>query len=208
MTETKVRKQYDRLAAIYDQRWSNYVANTLSFLKSWAQISPSDVVLDIACGTGEFERLILIEQPMQQMVGVDISDKMLLMSKQKCCNYPNVSFYNAPASALPFASNSFDVVISASSFHYFDDPDAALTEMKRVLKPDGKLVILDWCRDYLVCQICDIILKVFDPAYKQCYSQAEFHYLLTSAGFNICRATKVRFGLIWGLMVTTAIASR
>ncbi|MEA5625197.1 class I SAM-dependent methyltransferase [Nostoc sp. UHCC 0251] len=208
MTETKVRKQYDRLAAIYDQRWSNYVANTLSFLKSWVQISPSDVVLDIACGTGEFERLILIEQPMQQMVGVDISDKMLLMAKQKCCNYPNVSFYNAPASALPFASNSFDVVISASSFHYFDNPDAALTEMKRVLKPDGKLVILDWCRDYLLCQICDIILKVFDPAYKQCYSQGEFHQLLTSTGFNICRATKVRFGLIWGLMVATATASR
>ncbi|MEH1872138.1 class I SAM-dependent methyltransferase [Nostoc sp.] len=204
MTETKVRKQYDRLAAIYDQRWSNYIANTLSFLKSWAQISPSDVVLDIACGTGEFERLILIEQPMQQMVGVDISDKMLLMAKQKCCNYPNVSFYNAPASVLPFASNSFDVVISASSFHYFDEPDAALAEMKRVLKPDGKLVILDWCRDYLLCQICDIILKVFDPAYKQCYSQAEFHQLLTSAGFNICRANKVRFGLIWGLMVATA----
>ncbi|OYD95769.1 methyltransferase type 11 [Nostoc sp. 'Peltigera membranacea cyanobiont' 210A] len=204
MTETKVRKQYDRLAAIYDQRWSNYIANTLSFLKSWVQISPSDVVLDIACGTGEFERLILIEQPMQQMVGVDISDKMLLMAKQKCCNYPNVSFYNAPASVLPFASNSFDVVISASSFHYFDEPDAALAEMKRVLKPDGKLVILDWCRDYLLCQICDIILKVFDPAYKQCYSQAEFHQLLTSAGFNICRANKVRFGLIWGLMVATA----
>ncbi|PHJ67317.1 methyltransferase type 11 [Nostoc linckia z18] len=204
MTETKVRKQYDRLAAVYDQRWSNYVANTLSFLKNWAQISPSDVVLDIACGTGEFERLILTEQPAQQMVGVDISDKMLLVAKQKFCDYPNVSFYNASVLALPFASNSFDVVVSASSFHYFDDPDAALAEMKRVLKPDGKLVILDWCRDYLVCQICDIILKIFDPVYKQCYSQAEFHELLTSAGFNICRATKIRFGLIWGLMVATA----
>lgn len=130
MKETKVRKQYDQLAAIYDQRWSNYVANTLSFLKSWEQISPLDVVLDIACGTGEFERLILTEQPMQQMVGVDISDKMLLMAKQKCCNYPNVSFYNASVLALPFVGNSFDVVVSASSFHYFDDPNAALGTSK------------------------------------------------------------------------------
>ncbi|BDI20837.1 hypothetical protein ANSO36C_66390 (plasmid) [Nostoc cf. commune SO-36] len=99
------------------------------------------------------------------------------------------------------------MVVSASSFHYFDDLDAALAEIKRVLKADGKLVILDWCRDYSLCQICDIMLKVFDPAdpaYRQCYSQAEFHHLLASAGFNICRATKVRFGLIWGLMVVTA----
>jgi hypothetical protein len=41
MTETKVRQQYDKLAAIYDQRWNSYITNTLLFLKDWAQISPS-----------------------------------------------------------------------------------------------------------------------------------------------------------------------
>lgn len=204
MTETKVRQQYDHLAAVYDQRWNNYVANTLSFLKNWTQISPLAVVLDVGCGTGEFERLMLSEHPTQQMVGVDISEKMLLVAEQKCRDYPNVSFHTASASRLPFTSNSFDVVVSASSFHYFDDPHAALAEMKRILKPDGRLVILDWCKDYLLCQIYDIVLKVFDPAYKQCYSQTEFHDLLASAGFNICCANKVRFGLVWELMIATA----
>jgi len=204
MTKTTVREQYDQLAAAYDRRWSSYIFNTLSFLKNWAQISPQAIVLDIGCGTGEFERLVLSEYPNQQIVGVDISEKMLAIAREKLQAYPSVSFRTASTSALPFASKSFDAIISASSFHYFDAPVAALAEMKRVLKPDGTVVILDWCKDYLLCRLCDILLKVFDPAYKQCYTQAEFHHLLERAGFSISRATKVRFGLVWGLMVATA----
>jgi ubiquinone/menaquinone biosynthesis C-methylase UbiE len=59
MTETTVRKQYNQMATFYDQRWSSYITNTLSFLKTWAHISPTANVLDVACGTGEFERLLL-----------------------------------------------------------------------------------------------------------------------------------------------------
>ena len=205
MTETKVRQQYDQIAAVYDRRWSAYIANTLSFLKNWAQISPTATVLDVGCGTGEFEQLLLREHPTQRLVGVDISKKMLLVAQQKCRAYPNVEFHTASVTSLPFVSNSFDIVISANAFHYFDRPLAALAEIKRVLKPDGTVVILDWCRDYLLCQICDIVLKVFDPAHQRCYTQAEFHHLLASAHFNVCRATRVRFGVVWGLMASTAI---
>ncbi|MES1025473.1 methyltransferase domain-containing protein [Gloeocapsa sp. BRSZ] len=204
MTETKVRQQYDNIAATYDQRWSHYVGSTLSFLQAWADISPTATVLDVACGTGEFERLLLADNPQQKIVGVDISEKMLAIAREKCHEYPNVSFYTAPASALPFANQSFDAIVCASSFHYFDDPHAALLEMKRVLKPNGRIVILDWCKDYLLCRICDWVLPIFDSAYKQCYTQAEFHSLLTFAGYQISRATRVRFGIVWGLMVATA----
>lgn len=206
MNETTVREQYDQMAAVYDQRWSSYIAQTLSFLKTWAQISPLATVLDVACGTGEFERLMLNEHPKQQIVGVDISEKMLAIAQHKCHAYPNVLFHLAAASTLPFAINSFDVIVSANAFHYFDDPLAALGEMKRVLKPDGKVVILDWCRDYLLCKICDFVLKIFDPAHKQCYTQTELHHLLASANFAVHRETKVRFGVLWGLMAATAIA--
>ncbi len=204
MTEIKVRQQYDQIAEIYDQRWSGYITNTLSFLKDWAQIPPTANVLDVACGTGELERLLLREYPQQQIMGVDISEKMLLVAQQKCRTYPHVEFHVTSVNSLPFASSSFDVVISANAFHYFDEPLLALIEIKRVLKPDGKVVILDWCRDYLLCKICDFILKVFDAAHNQCYTQTEFHHWLESANFNIRRATRVRFGLVWGLMVSEA----
>lgn len=203
MTQAAVREQYNKVAAVYDQRWSTYVGKTLSFLRTWAEISPLATVLDVACGTGEFERLMLAEHPTQQMTGVDISERMLAIAAQKCSAYLNAAFYTAPASALPFADHHFDVIVSANAFHYFDAPEAALAEMKRVLKPDGNVVILDWCRDYLLCRTCDLVLQFFDPAYRRCYTQGEFHSLLTSSGFEIDRTAKVRFGLIWGLMVAT-----
>jgi len=208
MIEAKVRAQYDQLATQYDQRWSRYVSNTLSFLKTWAQIAPTDVVLDVACGTGEFERLILSENPAQQMVGVDISDEMLAIARQKLQHYPNIDFQLASASALPFSDASFDTVISGNAFHYFDDPSVVLKEMERMLKPGGNLIILDWCKDFLVCRICDWVLRRIDPAHQQCYTQTEFHHLLNSTGFEIHQARKVRFGLVWGLMVATANYNR
>jgi ubiquinone/menaquinone biosynthesis C-methylase UbiE len=205
MVETVVQQQYDHLAKIYDQRWQSYVTNTLNFLKQWAQIHPQASVLDVACGTGEFERLLLQDQPNQQIVGIDISAEMLAIAKNKLRSYSSVSFHQGSVTAIPSAGELFDVVICASSFHYFDAPLEAIAEMKRVLKPGGKLIILDWCKDFLLCRFCDAALKVFDPAHKQCYTQQEFHHFLASSQLTIEAATKLRFGWVWGLMVATAI---
>jgi ubiquinone/menaquinone biosynthesis C-methylase UbiE len=202
--EATIREQYDQMSVVYDQRWSHYISRTLQFLKAWAELSRTDKVLDVACGTGEFEQLILTEHSEQNMVGVDISERMLAIAQQKLQAYPNVTLSLASVVDLPFADQSFDVIVSASAFHYFENPAIALAEMKRVLKPNGKIIILDWCKDYLLCRICDLILKVTDPAYQQCYTQTEFHNFLTTSGFDITRATKVRFGLVWGMMVATA----
>lgn len=78
INEVKVRTQYDRLADIYDLRWRNYILNTLTFLHNWEQIEPQDRVLDVACGTSEFERLLLERNPRQQITGIDISKKMCI----------------------------------------------------------------------------------------------------------------------------------
>ena len=212
MKEAIVREQYNRKADIYDRRWSGYLTKTLSSLQSWTQISPNETVLDVACGTGELERLLLQDNPQQRITGVDISEQMLKIAKQKLLAYPQVFWKKASASELPFGDceasrrhRSFDVVICASSFHYFDDPIASLAEIKRVLKPDSRVVILDWCKDYWSTQILNSILKVFDPAYQKCYTQKEFHDLLTTSGFEVSRKTKFRFGIIWGFMIAEAI---
>ena len=202
--ETTVRQQYNQMAALYDRLWSRYISKTLTFLKDWAQITSTNTVLDVACGTGAFERLILQEQPNLHIVGIDLAEKMLAIAQRKCREYPHVSFQKASVAALPFADHSFDVVLSASALHYFDDPIVALVEMKRVLKPDGALVTLDWCKDDWLCQLYDLVLKRIDPAYKQCYTQAEFHHFLSTAGFDIQRATRVRVSLAWDVMVATA----
>lgn len=203
--ELTVRDQYDQLADRYDQRWKNYITDTLTFFKTWANLSSDAVILDIACGTGELERLLAADNPHQRIVGVDLSEQMLTQARHKLQAFPQIKFQQATVRSLPFPDHGFDVVISANSFHYFDDPLASLQEMQRVLKPDGRLVLLDWCRDGWFCQLCDLILKWIDPAHKQCYTQKELHNLLTLAQFQIGRSTRVRLTLIWELMAVEAM---
>ena len=68
-----------------------------------------------------------------------------------------------------------------------------------------EVVILDWCKDFPVCALCDIVLSAIDPAHQHCYTQRELHDLLAAAGFDVRHATRVRFGLVWGPMVATAV---
>lgn len=198
-------KTYDRLAKVYDQLWQHYITETLSFLKGWACIPTHAAVLDVGCGTGEFERFVLAENRAQTMVGVDPSMKMLEIARRKCAAYPNVTFCRVGASDLPFGNESFDVIVSASAFHYFEQPETALAEMRRVLKPSGSLIILDWCKDYLWCRLIDGALRRIEPEYQQSYTQSAFHELLVSAEFHIQSARRVRFGPLWGLMIAKAV---
>ncbi|MFQ4138028.1 class I SAM-dependent methyltransferase [Nodosilinea sp. PGN35] len=204
MAESVVQQQYDQLAKIYDRRWRSYITKTLLCLQDWAKIQPSETVLDIACGTGEFERMLLANHPTQTMVGLDLSSEMLTVAQAKLKDYPTVTFHQSSVTAIPTADDFFDVVVCANAFHYFDAPLAALAEMRRVLKPSGRIVILDWCKDFLFCRLYDVILSRLDPAHKQCYTQAEFHSFLTSSQFNIQAAQRLRLNLAWGLMVATA----
>lgn len=208
MTDEQVRRRHDQLANRYDCRWSRYIARTLGFLKSWVAIPPQSSVLDVGCGTGEFERLILCEHPDQQMIGVDVSSQMLEVARQKCQGYPNVKFLSGSASVLPLANNSFDVVVSASALHYFDNPEVSFQEMRRVVKPKGLVVILDWCKDYPTCRFFDAFFRMTEPAYRRCYTQTEFHRMLASAGFEIRESQKARLDPVWGIMVATACPNR
>ncbi|MEM9121567.1 MAG: methyltransferase domain-containing protein [Cyanobacteria bacterium P01_F01_bin.56] len=200
-----VQQQYDRLASIYDQRWQFYLTNTLSFLVDWARITPQETVLDVACGTGELERLLVEQHSEQTITGVDFSAQMLAIARQKLAASASVTFQQAAAAALPGSPSDFDVVVCANAFHYFNKPARVLTEMRRMLRPNGRVVILDWCRDFLVCRICDWVLSRFDPGHQNCYTEAELHELLTTAGYRIQRSQRYRFGLIWGLMAVEAM---
>jgi ubiquinone/menaquinone biosynthesis C-methylase UbiE len=203
-TTEPVRAQYNRWAASYDQFWYRYVNETLRFLKAWAQIEPTVRVLDVACGTGAFARLLLADQPEQHIVGIDVAERMLAMASETCPLRAAVYFGQARAESLPFTAQQFDLVISANSFHYFDNPEGVVSEMGRVVRPGGQIIILDWCRDYLLCRLCDAVLRLIDPAHRNCYTEAELHHLLRSNGLQIVAGQRKRFGLLWGLMVVRA----
>jgi ubiquinone/menaquinone biosynthesis C-methylase UbiE len=102
--------------------------------------------------------------------------------------------------SLPLADESFDWVVCANSFHYFRSPIVALRELRRVLKPSGRLVLVDWCDNYLMCKVCSLWLRWTDPAFHRTYSLRQCRSLLEEAGLLVEDQQLFRVGRIWGMM--------
>lgn len=198
------RRQYDRAALNYDHRWSWYVQRTLDLVEAKAAIRPNDRVLDVACGTGAFVERLVSANPEQFVVGVDVSNGMLAQARDKLGDHPKVHFVEASAEALPFDTGSFAVVVSASSFHYFQDPEAALTEMSRVLRPGGRLVLLDWDRGRWWMRLLDATLRVFDRAHERAFTSEEMLRMVGESGFTRMSVESVRLG-VWGMAVVEGV---
>jgi ubiquinone/menaquinone biosynthesis C-methylase UbiE len=100
-------------------------------------------VLDVGTGTG-FLALLLAEMG-YRVVGVDISGKMLKRNREKArkLKLDNVEFRIADAEELPFSDDSFDAIVSRHVVWALPDPERAYAEWKRVLRPRGKIVIID-----------------------------------------------------------------
>lgn len=200
-----VVKQYDAWARVYDLFWQRYVNKTLPVAQQAAALASGDRVLDLACGTGELERRIVGTVSDLEIVGVDLAPSMIDRARNKLEGQPRVTFEQADVHDLPFEGDAFDVAICANTFHYFTHPAQMLQEARRVLRPGGRLVVLDWCRDFWTCRVMDAVLQVLDPAYQHCYTLDELSGLLEDAGVAIRDSFRYRFDLIWGMMVLEAV---
>ncbi|MFW1676544.1 bifunctional demethylmenaquinone methyltransferase/2-methoxy-6-polyprenyl-1,4-benzoquinol methylase UbiE [Pontibacter sp. JAM-7] len=107
-------------------------------------------VLDIAGGTGDLTlRFSRIVGPEGKVVLADINDSMLKVGRDKLLDNGvtgNVEFVQANAERLPFPDNTFDVITIAFGLRNVTDKDAALQSMARVLKPGGKLLVLEFSK--------------------------------------------------------------
>ena len=116
-----------------------------------------------------------------------------------------MSFRRADAHTLLFGDESFDVVVSASTFHCLGRPTVALAEAARVLRPGGRLVILDWCRAFWTCRVMDEVLLRLDPAHDGCYTLAEMQGLVAGSSLSFRRGVRRRASLLWGVMTVEAL---
>jgi SAM-dependent methyltransferase len=112
-----------------------------------ARVKPGMRVLDIACGTGEPAiSLAALLAGEGEVVGVDISPAPLKIAEERAAQrgLSNATFQQAYAHALPFPDNSFDCITSRLGIMFFSDLPRALNEMRRVLKPEGRAILLVW----------------------------------------------------------------
>ncbi|HEY9763614.1 MAG TPA: methyltransferase domain-containing protein [Trichocoleus sp.] len=202
MHSNPVQEEYSRLAPMYDRRWASYINSTIQETINRLAINPHERVLDLGCGTGTLIRRLMDLTPEALFFGLDPSAEMLDIAKQKLPN--SVELCVGSADSLPFLNESFDVVISTNAFHYFRNPSQAIQEAKRVLKPNGRLVITDWCHDYLTCRICDFFLSLFNRAHFRTYGVNEFQVILKTEGLQEISVEKYKIDWLWGMMTAQA----
>lgn len=200
----EVRRSYDQMAATYERRWSGYVDATLRSLIEVADLTGADRVLDVPCGTGSLVERLLPIWPGLAIVGADLSGAMLERARRKPIR-GRVSWVQADAHHLPFGDATFDVLLSANSFHFFRAPRAAIREFRRVLRPGGRLLLLDWCDDFLACKLCGAWLRLTDPAHQAIYTLRECSSMLEAGGFSVESADRLRITWLWGLMRLVAV---
>lgn len=104
------------------------------------RLAPDARYLDIGCGNGYSVRWAAAAAPRGQAVGLDLSPEMVRRARELSAGFPNVAFAEAafPRHELPPAS--FDAIFSMEVFYYLPDPEAALRESLRLLKPGGTFV--------------------------------------------------------------------
>ena len=149
----QVNRMFDRVAARYDllnslmsaglhHRWRERAADQ-------AELAPGDSALDVCCGTGDltFELAKRIA-PGGHVVGCDFSEPMLDLARDKAGSRgtDGVRFEWADALNLPYDAGRFDAVTVGFGVRNFADRDRGLREMARVLRPGGRLVVLEFTR--------------------------------------------------------------
>lgn len=110
-------------------------------LPSIADLDPSHIVLDIGCGPGAAVRAAA--GSVTRAVGVDRSEAMVEIARRRSRRFGNVVFEVAGAEDLPFPDDTFDRVWTIHSFHHWEHPGEGLAQALRVIKPGGRLLIVE-----------------------------------------------------------------
>lgn len=137
-------KTANKLEAMYQSR---DVLRRRAIVRKALGAQPGESIIDVGCGPGFYVAELLEEVGSEgSVLGIDSAEAMLALAARRCEGHNNASFARADASSLPAADASFDAALSVQVMEYVPDVGAALEEIRRVLRPAGRVVIwdVDW----------------------------------------------------------------
>lgn len=180
------RKYFDKWALTYDKSILQHMifrASHEMFIKEISTINKANLgVLDIGCGTGELAKKLTERFKNADIHGVDISDTMIKKANAKKMK-KDVKFKVGDVERLPYKDNFFDVITCSHSFHHYPNKKKAISEMHRVLKPNGHLMVIDGSRDVLLGRIIfDIVTMIEKHVYHLFHG--EFREIFKNNGFG------------------------
>ena len=213
--EIKIKELFNNLAQNYDRN-----NNVISFglhnlikkdIVKKIKIKKNSTILDLCTGTGDIIDYILKQNTIKKIIGIDFSFQMLKIARKRFKNSNNVKLINANATELPFCNGTFDYITISFGFRNIKHKIKALKEIKRVLKPNGLFIHLDfgksnWLVDLVFKFVVNFVLKIFykkNAPYKYLlkskenfYSPAELVELFQAREFILEKRVDYLFGII------------
>lgn len=181
------RTEFTRQAATFAESGVLGAPEQIEPVLEAAAIHPEDRVVDVGCGTGFL--LLGAARRASQVVGVDVTPAMLAEAKRRVdeAGLTNVTLREATAEALPFADLRFDVALTRLTLHHLGDPGRVLSEIHRVLRPGGRLVLCDITAadDPAKADLHNRLERLRDPSHVQHYPAGEITKMMEEAGFRV-----------------------
>ncbi|MEH7348165.1 class I SAM-dependent methyltransferase [Gottfriedia acidiceleris] len=183
----RVQVQFGKNAEKYVSSVGHAQGDDLALVITWLQPTPHDVVLDIATGGGHVTKTLA---PFVHNVTVtDLTEKMLETARRNLTDNGvlNAQYVLADAEELPFLKNSFDIVTCRIAPHHFPNPDAFIREVARVLRPNGRFLLIDNVapNDKKLSDFVNLAEAIRDPSHVECLSIVQWRSLLEAHGFSL-----------------------
>ncbi len=184
MTDSTI-KWYNRTAQRYEDKWEKYLKHTHRALLEHIEVNNSDKILDVSCGTG-----LLAQQMLKQGYSFDEfclndpSERMLAIARRRFSNHENIRFTNEKVQQLSHPVNYFDTIICLNSFHFYEEQQQVLNRFHAILKPGGKLYLLDWNREYFF-KIVNQVIKWANSTYINTRSLSDLQKMVHETGFEL-----------------------
>ena len=173
---------WDKLAGIYDlyqfvERRVN--GRTAAICASY--LTPRDTVLECACGTGIMTRVLA--PACGRLIATDYSREMLRRCRKKLRGQANVTLRFADITALKCRDSCFDAAVAANVIHLLDDPDRALDELRRVVKPGGLLLIPTYvAEDRSRATVITHVFEAMGVQFRQMFSERSYRQFFAERG--------------------------
>lgn len=178
----KSRIAFDAQAATYDMSEKGAHARGLyghvadALVEAGLGVGGAPDVLDLGCGTGALALRLLDLVPACRIVGVDISPNMVKRARAAVDGRADI--VEADSASLPFHDESFDFAFCNDSFHHYPDPERAVFETWRVLRPGGAFVIGDCALPSVSRAVMNAFIRFSHEGDVRIYSEDEFKQML------------------------------
>jgi ubiquinone/menaquinone biosynthesis C-methylase UbiE len=184
-------KKWDSWAGTYDNKRFDFFRYLQKKAVSLTRLKEGQSFLDIGCGTGWAVCYASgLMNGNGKFYGIDLSSKMVGKALENSGGHKNTYFYNARVEELPFESNFIDVAICTNSFHHYLDPSKALDEIYRVLKPGGRIYIMDATADGLLTKFIEKHAMARQPDHVKIYSTREYRELFSKSRIKYVTTTR------------------